>query len=87
MPQCCVIPKCSNRKSGHRFPRDKAFLKAWIIAIKRDKFTSSPNFRVCNDHFKESDYLMPKDSVCKNRKYSIREYKLKFVNVGSYRTL
>ena len=69
MPQCCVIPECSTRDAGHRFPRDQPLLKKWLIAIKRDKFKPTQYSRICKKHFNESDCELPKDSVIENRNY------------------
>ena len=69
MRQCCVVPECSTRDAGHRFSQDQTLLKKWLIAIKRDKLKYTQNSRICNGHFNESDYELPKDSVIENRNY------------------
>ena len=55
MPGTCCVPKCS-KKNGHNFPRDDTLRKAWIIAIKRDKWTPKDRSIVCRDHFLDENY-------------------------------
>lgn len=71
MPQCCVVPLCSSRMSGHRFPKDEQLRKRWIVAMKRDKYKPTRHARICNKHFLPSDYSMPMESVVENRKYRL----------------
>lgn len=58
---CCCVPGCANR-GGHRFPKDDALRKLWIIAIKRDQkpgklWQPSPSSVVCFQHFESTDYI------------------------------
>ena len=56
MPSECCVPLCNN-KGGHVFPFSKPkLLKAWKIAIKRDKWEPSKYSIVCRSHFDENDY-------------------------------
>ncbi|XP_037526404.1 peroxynitrite isomerase THAP4-like [Rhipicephalus sanguineus] len=69
MPVHCCVPLCNqrgvtdsdgNKVSFHRFPRDPATYKKWIIAIKRDEgthFQVTKSTKVCSKHFKECDYI------------------------------
>ncbi|KAJ8957971.1 hypothetical protein NQ318_001972 [Aromia moschata] len=43
-------------KKFHRFPKDPVSLKAWKSACKVSAIAPIENFRVCEDHFKISDY-------------------------------
>ena len=62
---CCCVPLCSNRSrldpslSFHRFPGESrsALRKAWIHAIRREKFAVTSNTRVCSAHFKDEDFF------------------------------
>lgn len=51
MPQCCAVPFCSEKKGGHKFPKDKTVSKQWLAAIRRDNYTPSKHSRVCKKHF------------------------------------
>uniref|UniRef100_A0A6P7G7P2 THAP domain-containing protein 1-like n=1 Tax=Diabrotica virgifera virgifera TaxID=50390 RepID=A0A6P7G7P2_DIAVI len=73
MPQCCVVPLCSSRTSGHRFPKDSLMRKKWIIAIRRDKYVPTINARICNKHFVKTDYVLPLDSNVKNPKPRLKK--------------
>ncbi|XP_062618733.1 THAP domain-containing protein 6-like [Saccostrea cucullata] len=58
---CCCVPGCANR-GGHRFPRDDALRRQWIIAIKRDLkpgrlWRPSSSSVVCTLHFRQDDYI------------------------------
>ncbi|KAG5884672.1 hypothetical protein JTB14_010591 [Gonioctena quinquepunctata] len=64
MPQSGVVPYGSTKTSG--FPKDSALRKAWIIAIRKNKFTPTDHSRVCNKHFVEADFIMPKGSLRQN---------------------
>jgi hypothetical protein len=50
------VPLCST-DGGSRFPRDEKMKKAWIIAIRRDKFQPKKHSVVCRHHFKPEDYV------------------------------
>lgn len=52
----CAVPMCAT-SGGNRFPRDEKMKKAWIIAIKRDKFEPKTHSVVCQKHFKPEDYV------------------------------
>ena len=62
---CCCVPLCSNRSrldpslSFHRFPVESrsGLRKAWIHAIRREKFAVTSNTRVCSAHFKDEDFF------------------------------
>lgn len=68
MPQCCVVPFCSTRSSGHCFPKDEQLRQKWIESIRRYKFKPTKYSRICNKHFIRSDYEMPLDSILQIRK-------------------
>lgn len=71
MPQCCAVPMCANKIGGHKFPtRDKHRLNQWLGAICRDNFTPTKNSVVCKSHFTPDDYVLPKESLLENRKYT-----------------
>ena len=55
--ECCV-PLCEN-KGGHAFPfSDPDRLKAWIVVIRRDKWTGPTRYTtVCYAHFDADDYI------------------------------
>lgn len=58
----CSVPGCSNRGSCFKFPKDKKFLKEWVVAIKRvdpilkGLWKPGINNRVCKEHFKAEDF-------------------------------
>ena len=62
---CCCVPLCSNRSrldpslSFRRFPGESGagHCKAWIHAIRREKFAVTSNTRVCSAHFKDEDFF------------------------------
>ena len=57
MPTVCCVPLCKNR-SGHIFPwSDPSRVKAWVNAIKRDKWQPKRHSVVCKSHFDENDYI------------------------------
>ena len=68
MPQCCAVPFCSEKKGGHKFPKDKTVSKQWLAAIRRDNYTPSKHSRVCKKHFNPDDYALPKEPSTENRK-------------------
>lgn len=68
MTSCCVVPMCSSRTSGHRFPKDKNLKKKWLVAIRRDNYEPTQFSRLCKKHFLPSDYIKSLDSVSENRK-------------------
>ncbi|CAB3245397.1 unnamed protein product [Arctia plantaginis] len=65
MPSTCVVPFCSERSGGHKFPRDKILREKWILAIRRVNFQPSEYSKVCKKHFKKEDYRLPKESTVK----------------------
>ncbi len=52
----CSVPNCHNR-GGHKYPSDPDLRKKWIIAVKRDKWTSTKHSLVCKAHFRKEDYV------------------------------
>lgn len=68
MPQCCAVPFCSERKGGHKFPKDKTLSKHWLIAIRRVKYIPSQQSRICKIHFKPDDYELHTNSFSEIRK-------------------
>ncbi|KAG5861289.1 hypothetical protein JTB14_030150 [Gonioctena quinquepunctata] len=60
MPQCCVVLDCSSKTSGHRFPKDSALRKAWIIAIRRDEFTPTDPLAYATNTLLKQTSLCPR---------------------------
>jgi len=59
MPTECCVPLCNN-KGGHTFPanvNDELRRKAWIVAVRREKWTPSKHSVVCRGHFSDADYI------------------------------
>ena len=51
------MPGCTNR-TGHSFPwSDAKRVKAWKIAVRRDKWEPTKHSVVCKSHFDDSDYV------------------------------
>ena len=42
--------------SFHRFPKDPDRHKAWIVALRRDKFKPNDESRLCSVHFTQNDF-------------------------------
>lgn len=55
VPQCKSIFKKGSGKKFHKYPRNKAMLEKWMVALKQSK-KQSLNAVVCSDHFIEADY-------------------------------
>ncbi|KAK3907896.1 Transposable element P transposase [Frankliniella fusca] len=59
-PRCCA-PLCSNsHKSGHSlitFPKDLTRRQLWIKAIGRENWTPKSHERICEIHFKPTDWI------------------------------
>lgn len=56
MVTCCCVPKCSTRSGGHAFPKDPGLRKKWLHATRRDNFKPTKHSRVCDKHFKATDF-------------------------------
>ena len=64
----CDYPGCTTRKtdavlaqkSFHRLPNDPSMRRLWLLALKKDPATCTPeqtrNFIVCSDHFDDDAY-------------------------------
>lgn len=68
MPQYCAVPMCTEKKRGHKFPRDEAVAKQWLVAIRRETYIPSKYARVCYKHFMPDDYAVHKEPTTDNRK-------------------
>lgn len=66
MPSGCCVPQCTNQKGGFTFPKDHTIRKAWINSLcrvvideqgKKRNWEPADDSRVCEDHFRESDFI------------------------------
>ncbi len=74
MPNSCVAYGCTNRDTAecrstgvtfHRIPLNPERHKVWLRALRRKDWSPGPmndSYRVCSDHFLDSDYKSSSDS-------------------------
>lgn len=73
----CCVPRCtssylySSELSFHLFPVDAAVRAKWLAKIRRDKFSPTPNSRVCSRHFQSGDFVVTPAGLKRLRKGAI----------------